>query len=664
MQPDREQIEIFVEAMFRHAATKGFVSLRAFFEDDAAKPFRITPTQLTGGLPFLIETAVDDADRAANFPKPVVFCPPIATFTNKDKARERDLGEGLALSVECDARPGQARTTLEAILGPATIVVRSGGKWTDPETGEVHDKLHLHWRLREPAIGPGLTLLKKARDIAARYVGGDPSNKPVCHPIRWPGSWHRKAEPILCSIETANPDCEIDLATALAALTAASPAEQPRQKTNGKDHSGEAADWASHVHSIITGDNYHAALVALAAKMLMAGMSDGAAVNLLRGIMDSSTAARDTRWDARFADIPRAVTSAREKFGAPSKPQAPPAKLLMPSGDFVKGFVAPEYIVDGLLLRGFSYSLTATTGAGKTAISLLLAASVAEPSKKFAGLETEHGRVVYFAGENTQDIRQRWIALAEIMGFDPDTIDVWFRDGVLKISTAAEQIKKEVEEIGGAILIIIDTSVAFFEGKDENDTVELRDHAARIRELCKLPGNPMLLTNCHPVKSPNNDNLIPRGAGAYLNEVDGNLTVTRDNKIATLHWAGKIRGPEFEPIQFQLESVKIDRIRDRKGRLMPSVVATHISDATSEALEARSRLDEDMILQAIADGAHSVTKIAQQLGWYSRDTHEPSKSRVHRGMAELRKARLIDVTARRTTLTAKGQKVLKLTAED
>src|SRR6516164_3920931 len=258
MQPERDQIEMFVDGLFRHASPKGFVSLRAFYEEDATKPFRVNPTALSGGLPFLIEAAQDDADRAANCPKPVVFCPPIATFKNKDHAREQDIAEGLALSVECDARPYQARTELEAILGPATMVVRSGGQWIDPATGESQDKLHLHWRLRTPATGDDLPVLKRARDMAARLVGGDPTNKPVCHPIRWPGSWHRKSEPILCSIDTASPDSEIELTAALAALTAASPAEQPRQKTKGKDHSaGEASDWDSCIRGIISGTNYH-----------------------------------------------------------------------------------------------------------------------------------------------------------------------------------------------------------------------------------------------------------------------------------------------------------------------------------------------------------------------------------------------------------------------
>src|SRR5262249_4528693 len=148
-----DQLEIFVEALFRHVKSRqqGFVSVRSFYDDGGNRTFRITPTSLAGGLKFLVDVAEDDARRAANEPQCVVFCPPIAVFGNKDHAREQDLIEGLTLSVECDKNCQQARAGLEAILGPATIVVRSGGIWTNPTTGEVEDKLHLHWRLRASA---------------------------------------------------------------------------------------------------------------------------------------------------------------------------------------------------------------------------------------------------------------------------------------------------------------------------------------------------------------------------------------------------------------------------------------------------------------------------------------------------------------------------------
>jgi len=203
LEPDRAALATFVNAIFKHAGTEGFVSLRSFVENPN-KTFRIQGVALSGGLDFLIDAAADDAYRAANAPHSVVFCPPLAVFTNKDRATERDLLKGLALSVECDKHPREALAKLETVLGKPTVIVRSGGAWTDPKTEQVHDKLHLHWRLAKPATGGGLLKLKQARDLAARIAGGDTSNTPVVHPIRWPGSWHRKGEAKLCKIEAAS----------------------------------------------------------------------------------------------------------------------------------------------------------------------------------------------------------------------------------------------------------------------------------------------------------------------------------------------------------------------------------------------------------------------------------------------------------------------------
>jgi len=87
-----------------------------------------------------------------------------------------------------------------------------------------------------PACGADLSKLKQARDLAARLVGGDPSNKPVCHPIRWPGSWHRKTVPRRCEIAALAADREINLETALSALIAAAP--KPTHRNAKSDGAG------------------------------------------------------------------------------------------------------------------------------------------------------------------------------------------------------------------------------------------------------------------------------------------------------------------------------------------------------------------------------------------------------------------------------------------
>ena len=331
IQPDRGQIELLVKSLFRHASPGGYVSLRAFPDNENdTKPFRISPVRLTerdDSLDFLIGRACDDAYRAANDPKKIVFCPPIAVFSNPDKAGEADLLEGIALSVECDQKPQEARKKLEELLGPATLVVESGGKWTNPDTGETEPKLHLHWRLARPARGEDLPLLKEARKLAAVLVGADPSNLPAVHPIRWPGSWHRKGDPVLCSIDTAYPDNEIDLAYALKILKIAAP------KTNGSanDKSGLFGDFASKQYQrpddtvelmdkIRSGESYHDPLVRLAARFIGGGMRDHLVVAMLQDLMNSSVGSRDDgRWHARYSEIDRIVSTARAKYARPEE---------------------------------------------------------------------------------------------------------------------------------------------------------------------------------------------------------------------------------------------------------------------------------------------------------------------------------------------------------
>jgi Protein of unknown function (DUF3987) len=217
--PDRDEIQRFVQAVFKHASPGNWVSLRSFIEDrDDVPPFKITTVKLNGNLDILIDKACRDAALAADAHDKIVFAPPIATFTNSKHAREIDLAEGLALSTECDKNAQEARVRLEQLLGPATVIIASGGEWADPDTGELKPKLHTHHRLTTPARGESaLAKLKLARKLAAEIVGGDRSNVPMVHPIRWPGSWHRKNTPTLCRIIELT-DNEIDLDAALKVL--------------------------------------------------------------------------------------------------------------------------------------------------------------------------------------------------------------------------------------------------------------------------------------------------------------------------------------------------------------------------------------------------------------------------------------------------------------
>ena len=212
---DRAEIGRFVEALFRHAELAGYVSLRTFEHRHGAPPVDIRAVELNGeGLGELVAKATGAANRAARDQRPTVFAPPVCTFRSAKGAAETDLRNGLCLAVECDNRPSEAASDLSEILGDVTVVVQSGGIWTDPETGEIEPRLHVYVRLREPTrTAEEHSRLKRSNRLAAALVGSDPSAVPLVHPLRWAGSVHRKTEPKPVTIAYLS-DFEIDLADA------------------------------------------------------------------------------------------------------------------------------------------------------------------------------------------------------------------------------------------------------------------------------------------------------------------------------------------------------------------------------------------------------------------------------------------------------------------
>lgn len=339
----------FLDALFRYADEGTYVSWRAFRDDTKdAPPVFIESSQIGDGpeqLAPIADLAAAYASRAAQFPQPAVFCPPIATFNDPKRAREVDLANGLALSVECDTHPAHARQLLEQLLGPATVVVASGGIWTDG-AGVQHEKLHLHWRLSEPTTEPGShAQLKRARILATSLAGGDATNVPAVHPIRWPGSWHRKAEPRLARMVDVDADRELVLSDALEQLEALGPARPyaSAQTSTG----GENGSTSELITTLLSGDAMHAPLVALAYRYLKGGMSDAQAVLTLRGLMEAIPEPLRNRpdalerWSGHYKDVPRTVRTAREKLDIEGHSQAQAADV----SPFLQALNAPPAII-------------------------------------------------------------------------------------------------------------------------------------------------------------------------------------------------------------------------------------------------------------------------------------------------------------------------------
>jgi AAA domain len=484
LEPDRDAIEIFIDALFRYAAAGHFLSLRSFFEDRGeGKPFFIIPTKLNGDFGVLCNIVTDAARHAANAAAKVVFAPPVATFHDGRRATEADIAEGLVLSVECDTRPQEGRVKLEDILGRATIVTRSGGRWRDPQTGALADKLHLHWRLAETASDkPALKKLKRARDLAARIVGADPSGKSVVHPYRWPGSWHRKAEPRLCEIETANPDAEIVLEVALEALEDAAGGEPEGKGAQESSEHEHRREWEKDFSEIISGRNYHPVLTPLASSFASWGMPEPAAYNVLRSLLINSTTQDTTRLrrrDTELAKLQQTVASGYAKFG---KAEQAPIKTEWRFHDNSK-VEATAWMIKDILPETGAGLISGQWGTYKTTVALDIAISVMT-ANSFAGrfFIKRPGGVVYFAPEGGGGLNSRLMAAAHARGIH-DPLPFAYRDdcppltamnAVTKLVTLVEDAQAQLKQRFNVdvVLVFIDTMItaaAYARPGDEND---------------------------------------------------------------------------------------------------------------------------------------------------------------------------------------------------
>lgn len=328
--------------------------------------------------------------------------------------------------------------------------------------------------------------------------------------------------------------------------------------------------------------------------------------------------------------------------------------LILTQEQFLATFNPPAYLLDGILQRGFLYSLTALTGHGKTALTMLLAHHIAQ-GKPLHGRDVLPGTVLFLAGENSDSIKARFLVQNDYFKVTP-TDKIRFIDGRINIEELLPQLRAEAEAIDDLVLVIVDTATAYFPGDDVNNNAQQGAYARVLRQLTLLNGKPCVLANGHPVKRAMPDNLIPVGGGHFLNEVDGNLTAhANGEKQVTFHWQGKFRGPEFEPMAFDLVPASSPMVIDARGRVMPSVVAVPVADAAVEASEGKQEADENRILFALEENPRASFQVLATKAGILLENGTPHKSKMHRLLTRLAADKLVVKHRGRYMITEKGK---------
>ena len=172
-----------------------------------------------------------------------------------------------------------------------------------------------------------------------------------------------------------------------------------------------------------------------------------------------------------------------------------------------------------------------------------------------------------------------------------------------------------------------------------------------VRRLTALDSKPCVVMPAHPIKNATRSNLTPKGGSSLLNEVDGNLTIWNDDQLLTMHWQGKHRGPDFEAIQMELQRYETDRIHDRHGRLMPTIVARPVLQLRAMELAGKTVNIETEILRSIdASPALPMRERAVQIG--------VSKSALDRAIRRMADRKWLRKKGRKFALTEQGEEAM------
>lgn len=529
LRADEVQMRRFLETVFKHCSgIKGWTVLRAFEHEREGRSIANQWVPFGGDvLPAAVESATAVAQRKGE--SRAVFSPPVAIFGDmrNDKGGmfggEDNVVCAPAIAVELDARPQESLDALVKVLGEPTLTVASGGQW------EGQPKLHAYWRLDEPATTvDSKAALKTARKIATRLVDGDGTAVALSHPMRWPGSWHTKGEPVPCSIIGGNPTRDIKLKWAVEALDAAlldagleidgrgmlARAERKGFKTE-REWSAEDLDAAAAVipNNDLRWDAWNT--TGMAFYDASHGSPDGleAFIRWSEKSEKGDADAAERRWKHYSSSPPTGVSagklihlareidpefsafrfSAEQWFdydvlnradplfpaeSAPNTFEEKAAKFVFEpfyaaAGAALSSAAAP--LIKGLLDQGAMSVVYGQSNVGKTFITVDMAYHVATGTP-YAGMKTARGHVVYLSAEGGRSITKRLAALCIKHGAG-GPVDFHLLRSAVDLRRPDADLKPLAHAIKGlgvpVALIVVDTLSRALAGGDENSSVDM-----------------------------------------------------------------------------------------------------------------------------------------------------------------------------------------------
>lgn len=644
--PDHDSIRRdleFMTARWHELDVPVVFEVRAFKEDCAPKSAKFAPDWIEDA----VEWCAGMNERGYNIyavRNPIRHDAPAS-------ASDDDIVCAFFLWADCD--DPESAGNVKRFDGPKySAAVITGRK---PST-----RVHTYWQLAEPCFD--LAAWRETQIAIATHFGSDravinPSRimrvgGTVSHPFKKKREkgYEREVTTIRTEYPDERPPVTLDQMRRVFGATATTP-ESVQIDTGPQSLDRERARIQA-----LSGEEWHNAVIRLVGSYVARGLSDDEIHGLTAPLTLPGYTVEQTRREVQVA-----IDGARRKGWTPEAPPTPKEATqqaiqdfpISTSAEFLSDLRPLEYLIEGLLPVGVAYSLTGYPGHGKTTLALQFALSVAR-GEEFGFRETSKGSVLIMAGENPYNVKWQYAAALAARELKPEDVDIHFIEGRFSIREWGEVLRQKMERMPNLKLIIVDSLQAFFEGDNDNDNAQMVDMAHSLRQLCDTSRRPAILIIAHPAgKMPSRENLVPRGGGAFLAEIDGNLTVwSQDASQQTLHHSQKFRGAGFEPMEWVMQIHEFDHLTDVKGTPLKLPVSRPETAIERGVREERSETILRRWLETVEAGEPlSVREAAAQYGL--------SRYRMEMTINTAKEEKLIKRQARKWKLTEGGREFLE-----
>ncbi len=305
--------------------------------------------------------------------------------------------------------------------------------------------------------------------------------------------------------------------------------------------------------------------------------------------------------------------------------EATPEPWIMSAQDLLDTYTPTEWLIEDWLPEQSQTLLFGASGAGKSFITLDMAASIACPDiADWHGLNIEHGSVLYLCGEGRNGLIKRlkgWTQYHEIEKID----NLYITKSPININddNAANMIIDEINKrkIQGLKLFIIDTLNRHFQG-NENDAGEASRFLNQILAVQTELKCASLIVHHNGVASDAQDR--GRGSSAFKGAVDMELKVTHSkventdgiNFFVELSQTKNKDDELKEALTFKRVSLPLNNFHYKNGRQVYTAVLER-QEAPDKSKSSSAKNEGTKLTPKQAKALNSYVKAAQTAGIFT-----------------------------------------------